>query len=548
MTKRHFTTLIVATAGLAAIVAPRTTFGQAAKESTSETKPALDDAQLKSRLASLMRELQSERDAVAARKKSHNDELERLRAERKAAAQRLLAAQFERERHAADLKKAQAERDLAANSAKTLASSADSLRVALRGILHPLIKHVQQLPGGESSSARMRKLIAELDGLADSNRGAAGGPLIRQIFADVERMQRETTSIGVTNTELFTATGAREKVKMLALGHTRFAYQTLDGGRIGMAEGSSDAAGPRWREDLDGSAHDLVRRSIENVEAGATDWVQVPLNPTGKIASSKAEAAKHSSNPVVGLFVHGGIIAWALAIAATIAVVVLIDRLIVFARFHQPFERTVTALKPLFIDRKWTALEMYCRRRGPYTNIARTFLHHRNDTKEIREDRLQREAQLVLDTLDRRLRLMAVLAQVGTLLGLLGTFYFMVQRFSPASQADGPMRQDVFFSSIWQAFLCTMFGLSIAVPCTVLYQLFEARVDAVSRQMGVLVSLLDEWMCGAPHRDDATPPESVRGGPPLAGPLHSENPGDNGHKSTPATALEGRRRSPSPVH
>ena len=544
MTSTHLTTLIIATAGLAAIAVPRATFGQ-----TSETRPTVDEAQLKSRLAALTRELKSERDAIASRRQSHNEEIEGLRAQRKAAAERLLAAQLERERHVTELKKLQAERGRAADEAKALAQAVDSLDSAVRGVLYSLVKHLQQLPGGEPSVARVQKMISQLDGLPDGERIANGDVLVRQVFAEFERIRREATSFAVLNTEIYAATGAREKIKLLSLGHARFAYQTVEDGRIGMAAGQSPgAAGHRWSEDLDGPSHDLVRRSIEEIEAGTSDWVQFPLNPTGKTASSKGDAAKPSSNPVVGLFVHGGIIAWALATAATIAVAVLIDRLIVFARFHQSFERTVAALRPLFVDKNWMALDAYCRRRGPYTNIARAYLQHHGDTKEVREDRLQREAQLVLDTLDRRLRLMAVLAQVGTLLGLLGTFYFMVQRFSPASQADGPMRQDVFFSSIWQAFLCTMWGLSIAVPCTVLYQLFEARVDAVSRQMGVLVSLLDEWVRDAAHRLDAARPELVRGGLSHTGPQPPETPGENGQKSTPTPMREGRRRTPSATH
>jgi biopolymer transport protein ExbB len=549
MTSTRLTTLIITTAGLAAIAIPRTTFGQATQESTSETRPTPDEAQLKSRLAALTRELKSERDAVASRKQSHDEEIKGLKAQRKAAAERLVAAQLERERHVTELKKMQAQRVRAADEAKALSQAADSLRGAVRGTLNSLARHLQQLPGGEPSAARVQKLISELDGMPDDERIATGGALVRQVFAEFDRTHREATSFAVSTTDLHTATGAREKVKLLSLGHARFAYQTVDDGRVGRAAAQSPgAAGYRWSEDLDGPSRDFVRQSIDQIEAGTNDWVQFPLNPTGKIAPSKGEGTTPSSNPVVGLFVHGGIIAWALATAATIAVAVLIDRLIVFVRFHQSFERTVAALRPLFVEKNWTALETYCKRRGPYTNIARAYLQHHGDTKEVREDRLQREAQLVLDTLDRRLRLMAVLAQVGTLLGLLGTFYFMVQRFSPASQADGPMRQDVFLSSIWQAFLCTMFGLSIAVPCTVLYQLFEARVDAVSRQMGVLVSLLDEWMREGADRHDAPRPEPVRGGLSHTAPPQSETPGENGHKSTPTPMREGRRRTPSATH
>ena len=121
----------------------------------------------------------------------------------------------------------------------------------------------------------------------------------------------------------------------------------------------------------------------------------------------------------------------------------------------------------------------------------------------------------MLGKLEHRLRWLAALAQVSTLLGLLGTFYFMIYRFRPEATASGQIPQAEFYAAIWESFLSTMFGLVIAIPCTIAYQVFEGRVDAVARDLGVLVSYLDEWtrapeLAKTPHEAPHAPSAARR--------------------------------------
>jgi biopolymer transport protein ExbB len=201
------------------------------------------------------------------------------------------------------------------------------------------------------------------------------------------------------------------------------------------------------------------------------------------------------------LFRHGGPVMWPLLAASILGFAVVLERAVVFAYWYQSFGQVVVALRPLVTERAWSRAEQWCRRRGPFAHLAHVYLHHRNQPKEIREDVLRREGSLVLGHLETRLRWLAVLAQVSTLLGLLGTFYFMIYRFHPAATAGGQIQQSDFFAAIWDSFLSTMFGLAIAIPCSAAFQLFEGRVDAVSRQMSILVSYLDEWVRAGEGRE-----------------------------------------------
>jgi biopolymer transport protein ExbB len=196
---------------------------------------------------------------------------------------------------------------------------------------------------------------------------------------------------------------------------------------------------------------------------------------------------------LLDMFQRGGPVMWPLLTASILGLALILDRAIVFALWFQRFGRVVAVLRPLVCSRAWEEAEQRCRRRGPFTHVALVYLRNREQPEKIREDVLKREGTLVLSHLEKRLRWLATLAQVSTLLGLLGTFYFMIYRFHPEATASGSIPQADFFAAIWESFLSTMFGLIVAIPCTAAYQVFESRVDAVSRDLGVLVSFLDEW-------------------------------------------------------
>jgi len=94
--------------------------------------------------------------------------------------------------------------------------------------------------------------------------------------------------------------------------------------------------------------------------------------------------------------------------------------------------------------------------------------------REIREDLLRREGLIIVGYLDQGLRRLAKLSQVSTLLGLLGTFDVMIMRVA-AGQVSGASGLPT--TSVWECFLTTMFGLLIAIPCSLIYQLQEERLD-----------------------------------------------------------------------
>jgi len=198
------------------------------------------------------------------------------------------------------------------------------------------------------------------------------------------------------------------------------------------------------------------------------------------------------------IFKLGGPVMWLLLATSVVALGIILDRCAAFFRWRQKSNSVLEKLEPLVKVGSWDVAAAWCSmRQGPFSNLAYVFLKNVHQPRDVREDLLRREALIIVGYLDRGLRRLAMLAQVSTLLGLLGTFHVMIMRVT-SGQIGG--MSALATSSIWECFLTTMYGLLIAIPCSITYQLLEERLDHVTREMDILVSRLEEWRRNAEDR------------------------------------------------
>ena len=93
-------------------------------------------------------------------------------------------------------------------------------------------------------------------------------------------------------------------------------------------------------------------------------------------------------------------------------------------------------------------------------------------------------------------RWLATLAQVATLLGLLGTVIGMVEAFQVIqSKATGvnPVNPGDLAGGIWQALTTTVAGLEVAIPTILAYQYLLSRIAEVQFQMEKVTRLISGW-------------------------------------------------------
>jgi len=92
-------------------------------------------------------------------------------------------------------------------------------------------------------------------------------------------------------------------------------------------------------------------------------------------------------------------------------------------------------------------------------------------------------ATLAMPPLSRRLPHLNVLANVATLLGLLGTISGLITAFSAVGAADPAQRSAFMAKGISTALNATAFGLVIAIPTLILQGILVGMVERVAEQV-----------------------------------------------------------------
>ena len=85
--------------------------------------------------------------------------------------------------------------------------------------------------------------------------------------------------------------------------------------------------------------------------------------------------------------------------------------------------------------------------------------------------------------LEEKLNLLATIAQLAPLLGLLGTVYGFMQTFYLLNK-DGVNAHFVDLSTgVWKALICAAAGLAVAIPAHAAYNYLVSRVNSIVLDM-----------------------------------------------------------------
>ncbi len=196
----------------------------------------------------------------------------------------------------------------------------------------------------------------------------------------------------------------------------------------------------------------------------------------------------------------GGPIMWPILLCSVIAFAIVIERLV---RIRQEQIDTKSFMeqisKSLKRNKIMEALDLCDRTGGPIAAILKAgILKHdrpRNEIREAIEDASIHE----VPRLERNLPVLATLAHVAPLLGLLGTVTGLVKAFQVIeSKATvlNPINPGDLAGGIWEALLTTVFGLCVAIPSYVAYNYLVSRVDGfvldMERSATDLMNILGE--------------------------------------------------------
>lgn len=126
----------------------------------------------------------------------------------------------------------------------------------------------------------------------------------------------------------------------------------------------------------------------------------------------------------------------------------------------------------------------------------------------------------------RRLHYLAMLANVATLLGLLGTIHGLILSFQAVAAADPAMKQQLLAHGISVSMYTTALGLAVAIPAMVFFSFLTARQNELIEQAQEKCSKLTELLTSS-HMPQLT-----------RSTVFPDTPVSNGHNSPPPSSTK----------
>ncbi len=184
------------------------------------------------------------------------------------------------------------------------------------------------------------------------------------------------------------------------------------------------------------------------------------------------------------LLANGGPMMWLLLLTGAVAVAVFVERLLHYHRAQINSTEFLTGVRNVLKRENLVEAISICDATpGPVARLVKTaIMHHEKGRDEVREA-LEEAGLVEVPRLERKLNLLATIAQITPLMGLLGTVLGFMKLFQiMQTQGFNAPTADLAVG-VWQALICTAFGLAVAIPTYAGYNYLVSRVNAIVLDM-----------------------------------------------------------------
>lgn len=184
---------------------------------------------------------------------------------------------------------------------------------------------------------------------------------------------------------------------------------------------------------------------------------------------------------VATFFRRGGPAMWAILAFFAVGMVITIERLIfLFGIAQVNPEKLMSKIAALI--RKGSiegAIAAVSEENAPLARIIEAALRNYKGTERDIQNAVDEMALAELPRINARIGFLAMLANVSTMVGLLGTIFGLIAAFAAVAAADPEQKSVLLANGISQAMNTTAFGLISAIPLLIIHSVLTSKSDSL---------------------------------------------------------------------
>ena len=181
---------------------------------------------------------------------------------------------------------------------------------------------------------------------------------------------------------------------------------------------------------------------------------------------------------IVKIFVQGGPFMIPILLTGAVGTAIAVERWVTLTRMSVKNRTVWTEVEPALTSgdfdkaRELTGKDDSVISRLLSVGLAmQGAVRRRDDVKTAMQETMTQ----IMPRIERRTHYLATLANVATLLGLLGTVSGLIHAFAAVATVNPAEKANLLSASISEAMNCTAFGLVIAVPFLVLHAMLQSK-------------------------------------------------------------------------
>jgi biopolymer transport protein ExbB len=200
------------------------------------------------------------------------------------------------------------------------------------------------------------------------------------------------------------------------------------------------------------------------------------------------------------LLAYGGPVTWLILLAAAVAIVVFIERALYCHSSQINSTEFLNGVRTVLKrENVVEAISICDATPSPVARLVKAAILNRDKGRERVREAVEEAGLVEVPLLEEKLNLLATIAQVAPLLGLLGTILGFMDVFH-GLQADGLYAhisgEHSLAEGVWHALICAAAGIAVAIPTHAGYNYLVNRINIIvldmERAAGEIVHIVTE--------------------------------------------------------
>jgi biopolymer transport protein ExbB/TolQ len=189
-------------------------------------------------------------------------------------------------------------------------------------------------------------------------------------------------------------------------------------------------------------------------------------------------------------FQSGGAFMYVILAALIVGIAIIVDRfMVVTVKNRIDTTRFVNKIIELIQQGSVAgAIELCNMSKAALPQITRAGLREFGKSPKEVQNAFELAAMTEIPKLEKRTHYLSMIANVATLLGLLGTIFGLIQSFQAVAAADSSQKAELLSGGISVAMYTTAFGIIAAIPCMVFHSYIQSKTNTLIDEINENIS------------------------------------------------------------